>query len=124
MTDTPEPSTDPLETLQRQFNQVSRQLIQAELKSHATRAGIADLDGLKLLDTSTLKMSDDGAIEGVATLVDQFKRDKPWLFPTPARGNSSHPAAPPQAEAPKTRTAKDMSYAEWRQARERLLKKK
>jgi hypothetical protein len=124
MTDIPEPSAaDPLETLQRQFDKVNRQLIQAELKSHAARAGIIDLDGLRLLDTSTLKMNEDGSIEGAAALVDQFKRDKPWLFPTPTR-SSSHPAAVPQAEEPKPRTAKDMSYAEWRQARERLLKRK
>ncbi len=121
MTDTPEPSTDPLETLQRQFDQVNQRLMQAELKGLAVRAGIIDVEGLKLLDASKLKMSEDGSIEGAATLVDQFKRDKPWLF---AKSNSSHPAPPPQAEPPKPRSAKDMSYAEWRQARERLLKRR
>jgi hypothetical protein len=124
MTDTPEPSTDALEILQSQLNQSRQHLKRAELKSLAIRAGIIDVEGLKLLDTSKLTIDDDGTVVGAATLVDQFKRDKPWLFPAPARSNSSHPAEPPQAEAPKTRTAKDMSYAEWRQARERLLKKR
>ncbi len=122
MTETPAPPPDALETLQRQLNQLSQQLVQTELKNHAVRAGIIDVDGLKLADTSKLKINDDGSIEGAATLVDELKRDKPWLFPTPR--NSSHPAAAPQAEETKPRTAKDMSYAEWRQARERLLKRR
>ncbi len=90
-------------------------------------AGIVDMDGLKLADMSALTFDDDGAVQGASALINQLKRDKPWLFSeraAPAGRNSSHPAPAPQAEEPKARDAKTMSYAEWRQARERLLRRK
>jgi hypothetical protein len=35
-----------------------QRVIRAKLKAHAVKAGIDDLDGLKLLDTSALKIGD------------------------------------------------------------------
>ena len=121
MTDTPADPPAPAEAaaLREQLATANARLIQAELKSHALRAGIIDLDCLKLLDTSALKLDENGTLPDAATTVANLKRDKPWAFPRP---NSSHPAPPPIAEPPKTRMAKDMTHEEWQAARNRLIR--
>ena len=120
MTDEPVQTADEsTQMLQRQLVQAQERLVQAELKSHAIRAGIIDVDCLKLLDTSALTMDDDGNIPDAAGALSRLKRDKPWLFALP---NSSHPSPPPAPEPPKTKTAKDMTHKEWRTAREKLIR--
>jgi hypothetical protein len=118
----PTPDTD-LTALRQQLEQANQRLVHAELKAHALRAGIIDVEGLKLLDTSKLKLNDDGTIPDAETTLATFKRDKPWLFSRSSPTQStSHPAPAPKAEEPKTRMAKDMSYNEWQAARERLIR--
>ena len=94
-------------------------LLQSELKAEAIRAGIIDLDGLKLLDTASLKLNEDGSVPDAPAALARLKRDKPWLFANP---NSSHPAAAPTPEPPKLKTAMEMTLKEWRLAREKLIK--
>ena len=94
-------------------------LLRAELKTEAVRAGMVDLDGLKLLDTSSLKLTEEGTLPNAAEVMRQLKRDKPWLFTKPS---SSNIAVPPSAEPPKTKLAKEMSYNEWQAARDRLIR--
>jgi hypothetical protein len=119
MTDESTQPPDPTQDLQRQLAQANQRLVQAELKSHAIRAGIIDVDCLRLLDTSDLKVDDDGNIPDAAGALARLKRDKPWLFANP---NSSHPAPAPAPEPPKAKTAKEMSHKEWRLAREKLVR--
>lgn len=70
-----------LEEQVRNLSQQARSnLVMAELKAEAIRAGMIDIDGLKLLDASTLSVSDRGEVVGAATLMERFRRDKPWLF--------------------------------------------
>ena len=52
----------------------------AELRAHAIKAGIVDLDALKLLDASALKMNEAGEVEGADALIDAAKKAKPYLF--------------------------------------------
>ena len=96
-------------------------LVRAELKAEAVRAGIVDLDGLKLLDLSAARLNDKGEVEGAATLLATLKREKPWLF---APHSSSSTAAPPPAAPAKTKMATEMSDAEYRAARAALLKRR
>ena len=121
MTDTPADPLAPDEAaaLREQLATANARLIQAELKSHALRAGIIDLDCLKLLDASSLKLDPEGNVTGGTAALANLKRDKPWAFTRP---NSSHPAPPPSPELPKSRTAKEMTYEEWQAARARLIK--
>jgi hypothetical protein len=122
MTDEPtQTAGESTEALQRQLAQANERLVQAELKSHAIRAGIIDVDCLRLLDTSDLKLDDDGNIPDAAGALARMKRDKPWLFGNP---NTSHPAAAPAAEPPKTKSARDMTHKEWRLAREKLIRRR
>jgi hypothetical protein len=96
-------------------------LIQAELKAEAVRAGMIDLDGLKLADTSALTLDENGAVGGAAPLLRDLRRAKPWLFGT---GSSSSYAATPTAQPPRAKLATEMSHAEWQSARAELLRRR
>ena len=117
MTDEPTPA----EALQQQLDQANQRLVQAELKNHAIRAGIIDIDCLKLLDSSALKLDEHGNLPDAPAALARLKRDKPWVF---RQQNSSHPTQPPAPEPPQQKSAKTMTHAEWRAARELLIKQR
>src|SRR4051794_37544110 len=54
-------------------------LMAAGLRTEAIKAGMIDLDGLKLLDTSSIVLDADDRIVGGRKLMDDLRRDKPWL---------------------------------------------
>lgn len=58
------------DTLERELRETvaeaERRLIRAELKAEAVRAGMVDLDGLKLLDLSALRLSAGGDVGAAA----------------------------------------------------------
>ncbi len=107
------------ESLERQLHEAEIQsaarLRQAELKAEAMRAGIIDLDGLRLLDASAQSEAEAG------TVIAKLRRDKPWLF---VAGSSSSAATPPQAAPLKRKMATEMSIEEWRAARAELLRRR
>ena len=111
--------------LEKQLSELQREtqarLIKAELKSEALRAGIVDLDGLRLADTSGLKVEQDGAVFGAAAAISELRRRKPWLF---SAGSSSSVAAAPLAQQPAQKTALQMTEQEYRAARAALLKRR
>ena len=124
MTDTPTeaPAAAPAESteaLRKQLDDAHHRLIQSELKSHALRAGIIDVDGLKMMDTSALKIDDKGNLPDPTAALATFKVAKPWLFRQASSGN---PSAAPAPEPPKARMAKEMTYEEWQSARSRLIR--
>jgi len=92
--------------------------VHAELKSEALRAGMIDLDGLKLVDLAQVEFDPTGEVKGAATLMRDMRRSKPWLF---GGDSSSAPAMPPLAQASKARNATEMTDAEWRAARAELV---
>jgi hypothetical protein len=96
-------------------------LIHAELKAEAVRAGMIDLDGLKLLDASELNLDKDGNVVGGSAVMDRFKRIKPWLF---GGGSSSMPVAPPPAQPARSKLATEMTEAEYKAARATIIKQK
>ncbi len=95
-------------------------LVQSELKSHAVRAGMVDLDGLKLLDASKVKLTPAGEVEGADRLMTDLRRAKPWLFHA---ANSSTPATPPPSTPPAAKRATTMTHDEWQAARAELLRR-
>jgi hypothetical protein len=113
------------DALEQQLNhmqqEADRRLIRAELKAEAARAGMIDLDGLKLVDLSSAKLNDKGEVEGAAAMMGQLKRSKPWLFGNPS---SSSAATPPVAQPPRQKRATEMTDAEYRAARAELLKRR
>jgi hypothetical protein len=97
-------------------------LVRAELKAEAIRAGMIDLDGLKLLDLSQVAVDDKGELVEPAAIFRTLKRTKPWLFGGGA--SSSAAAHPPKPEPPRPRMATEMSHEEWLAARAALIKRR
>ena len=99
-------------------------LLRASLRSEASRAGMVDLDGLKLIEAGDLALDDNGDVVGGAALMTSLKRAKPWLFGLsgPSSSSSSVASAPP-AQSPKQRRAPDMTHDEWQAARAELLRR-
>jgi hypothetical protein len=96
-------------------------IVQSELKSHALRAGMIDLDGLKLLDPAAIKLTPKGEIEGADHLMTELRRTKPWLFHA---ATTSTPAAAPPTTQPTVKRATAMAHAEWQTARAELLRRR
>ena len=111
------------ETLERQIEELrsttQAKLIRAELKAEAVRAGIIDLDGLRLLEISDAKLGENGDVENAAELVAQLRHNKPWLFNS---GSSSSVAPAPPAQSLRPKPATEMTDEEYRSARAALLK--
>jgi hypothetical protein len=86
-------------------------IIRAELKAAALAAGMIDIEGLKLLDTSGVKLNGEGDVVIPATLFADAKKAKPWLF---GQASTSSTAATPKIEPPKTKTVREMDEKERR----------
>jgi len=97
-------------------------LIRADLKAEAIRAGMVDLDGLKLLDISAITLNADGEVADAVGLLAKMKRAKPWLFGSAA--SSSAAVNAPRPEPPRTRHANELSHEEWLAARAALVRRR
>jgi hypothetical protein len=96
--------------------EANARLIRADLKAEAIRAGMVDLDGLKLIDMAEVRLSDAGEVVEAAAVLAKLKRAKPWLF-----GAASSSAA---ANPPRMRHANELTHEEWLAARAALLKRR
>lgn len=96
-------------------------LVQAELRTAAARAGMIDLDGVKLVDTTGLSLNEAGELQDGPEIMLRLRQSKPWLF---GRGSTSSAALAPRATPPKVKTAMEMSVEEWRVARAELLRRR
>jgi hypothetical protein len=109
------------DSLREARESADRRLIQVELKAEATKAGMVDIDGLKLADLAEITIDNDGNVRGAAALIGRLRRDKPWLFPV----QSSSSAAGVPAHTPnRPKLATEMNLEEWREARADLLRRR
>jgi phage terminase large subunit-like protein len=90
--------------------QAAQRIIKAEMKAHAIKAGIVDIDALALADLSGVKFNDAGEIEGADAAIDALKKSKPYLFAQ----TTSSTQQPPKGGKQETKTARDLSDAELR----------
>jgi hypothetical protein len=97
-----------------------RRAIQSELRSEATRRGMVDLDGLKLINLAEIEIDQSGTVHGVPGVMTKLRRDKPWLF---GASNSSSVAGVPTHSQTRTKLATEMTLDEWRSARADLLRR-
>ena len=129
--DTPAADAETLESLRARAAELEQQvrclseqahtnLVLSELKAEAVRAGMIDLDGLKLLDTSTVTIGNHGDVNGAATVMERFRRAKPWLF---GGASSTTTAVPPPSQPPRAKRATDMTPEEYRAARAALVRR-
>jgi hypothetical protein len=75
-------------TLEKQMQDVESKRINAELKTAAVLEGLNDLDLIKLMDTSNVKI-ENGEVVGIKEVVSAFKEKKPTYFGTQKKLNSS-----------------------------------
>lgn len=111
------------EHLEREMVQVKQKaesgIVKAHLQAEASRAGMIDLDGLKMLDTSRVTIGEDGEVQGAAALMEKVRKEKPWLFGKPS---TSAPGGAPPSQPPRQKLATEMTDAEYRTARETILR--
>lgn len=90
-------------------------VVRAELKAHALRAGIVDLDGLRLADLSTMKLNAAGEVEGAEALLEALKASKPYLFQATGAqtGTTSQTQKPPTPSPSTGKKASDLTEAEF-----------
>lgn len=94
-------------------------IINAELRAVAAKFGMVDLDGIKLLDSSQLKLTEDGAVEGAEALIEAAQKAKPWLFGGEANSSSNSSRTPPPNKGEK-KSARDMTDDEWQREKRKL----
>ena len=75
--------------------------------------------GLKLLDLSSIKLTDAGDVEGAEALMEAAKKAKPYLFGDTTR--TTNPGAPPSPKTPEVKSAKDMTPDEYEAAKKALV---
>ena len=86
-------------------------IIEAELKARAAQAGLIDLDGLKLLDTSKVVLDEKGEVKVPDGFFDEARKAKPYLFGTNGTSTSSQ-STPPMPGENTPKLAKDMTPEE------------
>lgn len=101
--------------------EADKRVLMAELKGEAVKAGLVDLDQLKLLDVASIKLTADGKIEGADALFTGLKTSKPYLFGVPNTSSNTQQKTPPVTD-PSTKKATDMDATEYAAAKEALLK--
>jgi hypothetical protein len=111
------------EQLERELVQVKQQaesgIVKAHLQAEAARAGMIDLDGLKMLDLSRVTVSEDGDVQGATALMEKVRKEKPWLF---GKSSTSAPGGAPPSQPPRQKLATEMTDAEYQTAREAILR--
>lgn len=126
------PPHEILDSLRRQTEALQQELeslrgqarhstMMADLKMAAVKAGMIDLDGIKLLDLNTVRTTEDGGIPDAPSVMASLKQSKPWLFTS--WSTSSAKEAPP-SQPPAQKQAMEMSDDEYQAARALILKRR
>lgn len=100
---------------------VESKFVDAKLESLAISAGITDVDLVKLIDKSNVKLNEAGEIIGLTEAVQAFKQAKPNFFGAEKKLSSSSNAATITESTTKPIRAMDMSKEEYEARRRKLL---
>jgi chromosome segregation ATPase len=99
-----------------------KRVMMADLKVAAKDLGIIDLEYLKLLDTSSAKMDENGNVTNAAEMLEAFKTAKPHMFgdgkkPGVETGTTSNTKKAPPASSGDTKfDAMSATADEWKAA--------
>lgn len=111
-----QPASEEISKLRIDFQ---TRLIAANLRTEAVRAGMIDLDGLKLVDLSAVHLDDaDKIVDGRKLMID-LRRAKPWLF---GAASTSNATVAPASQPVRRKTAMDMTDEEYAAARSAATK--
>ena len=105
--------------LQKLRDEFQSRLVVASLRTEAVRAGMIDLDGLKLIDLSAVRLGSDDRIISGRKLMDDLKRNKPWLFVVTS---SSSATVAPASQPTRQKMAMEMTDDEYAAARTAITK--
>jgi len=108
-----------IDTTFKEKQTVEQRWIEAELKAQAIAAGIKDLDLVKLIDKSQIKVGQNG-IEGLQQVIESFKTSKPDFFGADKKFSSSSNAPFPEETKTKPVSARDMSAEEFAKAKQQI----
>nr|WP_294527318.1 hypothetical protein [uncultured Rhodopila sp.] len=111
-----EPANDQVKRLRAEYES---RLVAANLRTEAVRAGMIDLDGLKLVDLSAVTLDANDKVVDGRKIMDGLRREKPWLF---GAKSSSSAAAAPASQPVRQKTALEMSDEEYAAARAALTR--
>jgi multidrug efflux pump subunit AcrA (membrane-fusion protein) len=103
-----------LDETKRLQSAYEQRIIRAELKATAVEEGLVDMDAFKMVDLSSIKITDDGEITGVKDLIGNLKKEKPYLFKAVSTSNlaaGAPPADKNQGEKPIYKTAQELAEA-------------
>ena len=100
----------------------NERILRAELKASALKAGMVDLDGLKLADLSAVKLNDAGEVEGADALMAAMKESKPYLFGSAS--TTTQTREKPDPKTPETKKATEMTTDEYAAHKKATLSKK
>ena len=114
--DTSDTASDEVTRLREQYQD---RLILANLRTEAVRSGMIDLDGLKLMNLSAVRLDEHDRIVGGRKLMDDLRRSKPWLFGV---ASSSSAAEVPTSQPVRQKTALEMTDQEYAAARTAITK--
>lgn len=100
-------------------------VLQAELKTHAIRSGIIDLDALRLADLEALGVNEAGEVHGAEEVIAALRERKPYLFISEKTGTITGTTAqlqrPPSPAQPTPLDARSLTREAWHAERDRLL---
>lgn len=111
--------SDSEEAYQTLRHQYEARLLQANLRTEAVRAGMIDLDGLRMIDPTTVKLDKDGSIVDGKDLMLRLQKKKPWLF---GSMSSSSIVPPPSSTPVRQKSAMEMSDEEYASAKSAITK--
>lgn len=112
-------SDDEPEEIVKLREEFQSRLVVANLRTEAVRAGMIDLDGLRLIDLSAVRLGNDDKVIGGRKLMDDLRRNKPWLFGV---ASSSSAAVAPASQPVRQKTALEMTDEEYTAARAAVTK--
>jgi len=80
---------------QEELSKARQDKLTAKLETAAVAAGIRDLDLIKLVDSSLIKVGEDGSIRGINEAIEALKETKPFLFGEEKKSSSTaNPTSP------------------------------
>jgi len=94
--------------------------VDAEIKAQAVAAGIKDIDFVKLIDKSSVKIDEKGDLIGINEVINDFKTRKPDLFGFEKKINSSTNSKVPDTKVTKS-DARTMSKDDWNKQKNKYM---
>jgi len=106
------------------YRTMDKRIIEAELKAESVLAGIRDTDLIKMIDTSNIKMSDDGSVDksSIINSINSLKESKPFLFGEDKKIQTSSNAKTNAKASDSKIDAMKMSNEEWNKEKARFLR--